>query len=416
MLAYVLNRHGEPLMPCSPRKARLLLKEGRARVVRRVPFTIRLLHGSSGYRQLIFGGRDPGLTQGVTAVRQDGGLLFQAEAKCRPDISEKLDERRNYRRSRRSRKTRYREPRFLNRARPEGWVPPSIRQLKHEHDKLCSLAESILPIAAWAVELNKFDFQKMENPGIQGAQYQNGPRKGYFDVREYVLERDGYACILCGSAKSRKLFRLRGKSDRPRNLVTLCGDCHGRASRGEIAFPVLLENYRWAARVNTMRALWVPSERLVPVSAEQAAGSREALGLQKSHVSDALAVVHAAFGIVPKSGAAELLQGRFVRVKNRQLHRANPAKCGVRLRANVNRYLIGKSGVRIARYDLVEHRSCKKHVAGYVNTLRTKGTVRIADAFGKQLVGSAGAGRLRKLQNVSTLIWEVAQRRFPAAP
>ncbi|MEW6296087.1 MAG: RNA-guided endonuclease IscB [Candidatus Diapherotrites archaeon] len=415
MLAYVLNRHGEPLMPCGPRKARLLLKEGKARVVLRAPFTIQLLHGSSGYRQPVFGGRDPGLTQGVTAVRQDGGLLFQAEAKCRPDISEKLEERRGYRRSRRGRKTRYREPRFDNRARPGGWVPPSIRQLKHEHDKLCSLVESILPITAWAAELNKFDFQKMENPGIQGVQYQNGPRKGYFDVREYVLERDGYACVLCNGTGNRKLFRLRGKSNRPKNLVTLCGDCHERASRGEIALPALFQSYRWAARVNVMRALWTFSERLVPVSAEQAAGSREALGLQKSHVNDALAVVHAAFGIVPKPGGAGLFRGRFVRAKNRQLHRANPAKGGKRPNASANRYLVSKSSVRIAKYDLVEYRSHEKHVVGYVNTLRTKGTVRIADAFGKQLAGGVSVGRLRKLQNASTLIWEV-KRRFPAAP
>lgn len=396
-------------MPCRPKKARLLLKDGRAKVVRRVPFTIQLLYGSSGYRQKVYGGRDPGLTQGVTAVRQDGGLLFQAEAKCRPDISEGLEERRNYRRGRRYRKVRHRKPRFLNRARPEGWVPSSIRQLKHEHDKLCSLVESMLPITAWAVELNKFDFQKMENPSIQGVQYQNGAQKGYFDVREYVLERDGYACVLCGGAESRKLFHLRGKSGRPRNLVTLCGDCHAKASRGEIAFPVLLENYRWSARVNTMRALWVPSERLVPASAEQVAGSRVTLGLRKSHVNDALAAVHAAFGIVPKPGGAELLRGRCVRRKNRQLHRANPAKGGKRPPANANRHLVSKSGVRFRKGDLVVYpaRDGRK-VTGYINTLFSRGAVRIADWSGKELYNGAGVNRLRKIQNTDSIAWEVA--------
>jgi len=90
-------------MPCKPRKARLLLKEGKARVVRRTPFVIQLVHGSSGYKQKVFGGQDPGLTQGAAAVRNDGKVLFHAEVKCRPDISEKLAERRSYRKGRRYR-------------------------------------------------------------------------------------------------------------------------------------------------------------------------------------------------------------------------------------------------------------------------------------------------------------------------
>lgn len=406
---YVLSRSGRPLMPTKPARARHLLEAGEAKVARVVPLTIQLTIDTPEAVQTVYGGQDPGLTQGVVAVRQDGEMLFQAETKCRPDISEKIAERRSYRRNRRCRKVRYRKARFQNRRKPEGWVAPSIRQLKHEHDKLRRLVENILPVTSWAVELNKFDFQKMENPDIQGVQYQNGPQKGCFDVREYVLERDGYACVLCGSEKDRRLCRFRGKSSRPKNLVTLCSACRKKAVNREIPLEALLENYRWAARVNTMRALWAPSERLVLVSAEQVAEARSALGIGKSHVNDALAAVCAAFGVGPKPGSAKPLRGRFVRRKNRQLHRANPVKGGTRPRANANRRLVNRRGVRFQKGDLVVYRTRDgREIAGYVNTLFSRGAVRIADWLGRELYSGASVNKLKKLQNADALTWEVS--------
>lgn len=405
---YVISKSGKPLMPTKPARARHLLEAGEAKAVRITPFTIQLTIDTPEVVQPVYGGQDPGLTQGVVAVREDGEVLFQAEVKCRPDIFEKLEERRNYRRHRRYRKTRYRKARFQNRRKPEGWVAPSIRQLKHEHDKLQTFVEGILPVTAWAVELNKFDMQKMENPGIRGAEYQNGPQKGYFDVREYVLERDGYSCVLCGSAKDRKLYHFRGKSQRPKNLITLCGECHAKAVRGEIAFPVLSEGYRWAARVNVMRALWKLSERMAFVTAEQVASSREMLSLDKTHANDALAAVHAAYGIAPQPGEGRVVRGRYVRGKNRQLHRANPGKGGVRQPANANRYLVNRCGVRLRKYDLVAYRpKGRAEIVGYVNTLFSRGAVRIVDHAGRELYNGAAVNRLRKLQDSDTLIWEV---------
>lgn len=405
---YVLSKNGKPLMPTKPARARHLLEAGEARVVRLIPFTVQLTIDTSEKVQPVYAGQDPGLTQGVAAVRNDGKVLFQAEVKCQPDVSEKLTERRNYRRNRRYRKTRYRKPRFLNRRRPEGWVSPSIRQLKHEHDKLRRLVESILPVTGWAIELNKFDFQKMEDPGICGVQYQNGPRKGYFDVREYVLERDGYACVLCGSTVNRKLFHFRGKSQRPKNLITLCGECHKKAVNKEIPFAVLMENYRWAARVNTMRALWKPAEKIVFVTAEQVATSRNALNLFKTHANDALAAVRAAYGIEPRLENSCALRGRQARQKNRQLHRANPGKGGVRQRANANRFLVSRAGVRFQKGDLVVYRTRNgRKITGYINTLFSRGTVRIADFRGRELYSGSSASKLKKLQNTDALIWEV---------
>ncbi len=285
---------------------------------------------------------------------------------------------------------------------------PSIRQLKHEHDKLRGLVESLLPVVGWAVELNKFDFQRLENPSIAGREYQEGPQRGYFDVREYVLGRDGYACVVCGSARDRRLYHFRGRSERPRNLVTLCGACHRLAVSGRLSFSVLLESYRWAARVSAMRALWLPSGRLRFVAAGQVSALRSVLGQVKTHSADALLAVRLAWGVVPLSDTCGVLRGRFVRAKNRQLHRANAAKGGVRPVAQARRYLVSRAGVRFRRYDLIRYRRRQGGVlTGYINTLFSRGAVRIADHVGKELYSGAGVDRLCKLQDADTLIWEV---------
>src|SRR5437660_8339635 len=109
LFVYVLNRHGQPLMPSQPRKARLLLKAGQAKVVRMVPFTIQLLYGSSGYKQEVTLGVDAGTRHlGVSATTEQQ-VLFEAEVQPRSDIGEVLATRRQFRHARRSRKTRYRK-------------------------------------------------------------------------------------------------------------------------------------------------------------------------------------------------------------------------------------------------------------------------------------------------------------------
>lgn len=204
------------------------------------------------------------------------------------------------------------------------------------------------------------------------------------------------------------MFHFRGKSDRPKNLVTLCGECHKKAVNKEIPFEVLLESYRWAARVNVMRALWTPTEHIAFVTAEQVTASSKALNLAKTHTNDALAAVHAAYGIEPKPGGNHVHRGRYVRQKNRQLHRANPGRGGVRQPANANRYVVNKAGLRIQKYDLVEYRNkAGKVIRGYINTLFSRGAVRIADHAGRELYNGASVNKLKKIQDADTLILEV---------
>ncbi|OPL09794.1 MAG: hypothetical protein AVO34_05100 [Firmicutes bacterium ML8_F2] len=410
-VVYVLNKHGNPLMPCGPRKARVLLKEGKARVVRRVPFTIQLLYGSSGYRQRVYAGRDRGLTQGVFACREGGKTLLRLQVTGRRDVSELLYLRATLRRGRRYRKTGYRPCRNQNRRRPEGWLPSSVAHLWYEHQKVRCLVESILPVTAWVEEVNKFDTRKMWDRNVQGKGYQEGPLKGKKDVRQYVLERDSHRCVLCGDPEDLEthhiVWRFRGGSDHPKNLVTLCKKCHDKVTAGEIEVKAVAESYRWPARLNALNPLFDALEA-VKVAPGETKKARAGLDLGKEHWADAAALVYAAFGAKPDlADLPSLLQGRFVRTKNRQLHRANPSKGGRRAKAQGNRYLVSKSGVRFMRNDLVECEARGAKVVGYVNSLRSSGSVRICDWQGKELA-NVSANKLKKLQNRDSIAWEVS--------
>src|SRR5690625_1408986 len=159
MIVFVLNKHGEALMPCKPRKARLLLKEKKAKIASYKPFTIQLLYGSSGYKQPINVGVDLGAKHVGIAMTSTDKVLIKGEIELRQDVKRSLDTRRIYRRSRRNRKTRYRKPRFQNRTRPEGWLPPSIwSRIQNTFfciDKFCS----IVPNLKLTIEVGNIDSQ-----------------------------------------------------------------------------------------------------------------------------------------------------------------------------------------------------------------------------------------------------------------
>ena len=161
---YVLNKHGRPLMPCSPAKARHLLKDGRAVVKHRTPFTIQLIYGSSGYKQEVILGVDAGSkTIGLSASTRTTEL-FAANVIPRNDVVNKLSTRREFRRNRRNRKTRYRQARFNNRVRSKhkGWLAPSVEVKIQEHITPIKRVCGILPISKVVVETAEFDLQKLK--------------------------------------------------------------------------------------------------------------------------------------------------------------------------------------------------------------------------------------------------------------
>ena len=227
MLVYVLSKDGKPLMPCKAVKARILLKQGKAKVVRREPFTIQLLYGSSGYKQPVTLGVDAGSKHIGLSATTKSKELYSADVELRTDIVDLLAVRRELRRSRRNRKTRYRPARFDNRKKPEGWLAPSVLNRLNAHLSVIGKVHQILPVSRIVVETASFDVQKLKNPEIQGAEYQQGEQLGFWNVREYVLFRDGHTCQHCHGKSKDKVLNVhhiesrKTGGDAPSNLITL---------------------------------------------------------------------------------------------------------------------------------------------------------------------------------------------------
>lgn len=202
-MVYVLNIDGKPLMPTERLgRVRHLVKEHRAVIVNYHPFTIKLTYKCPDQTQEVLLGVDAGSKHVGLSATTKQKVLFEAQVELRNDIVKKLATRREFRRSRRNRKTRYRKFRFLNRKKTSQWMAPSIRQKRQSHhywiDRICH----ILPVKHITVEIGKFDMQKLkaqeqEMPIPQGSDYQNGDQLGFYNVREFVLFRDGHKCSCC---------------------------------------------------------------------------------------------------------------------------------------------------------------------------------------------------------------------------
>ena len=346
-------------MPCSPAKARSLLKEGKAVVKKRTPFTLQLLHGSSGYVQPVILGVDAGSkTIGISASTETAEL-FAAEVLPRNDVVDKLSTRREFRRARRNRKTRHRQPRFNNRVRSKhkGWLAPSVEVKIQEHITSIKRVCAILPVSKVVVETAEFDLQLLKavsegKPVPQGEDYQKGEMYGHYNVRQYVLWRDGYACQCCGDhGKDVKLHvhHLESRKyggDAPDNQISLCKDCHEKLHKGIITLNKLRKRKRKptrdAAFMGIMRKTLM--ERLrneldIPVWETKGYVTKytrvERLKLPKTHINDALAIAQGRCGFnVELGGIIQRTDRRYlvrpVRHHNRQLHRATILKGGIR--------------------------------------------------------------------------------------
>ncbi len=345
-LVYVLNVRGEPLMPCSPRKAKKLLKEGKAKVKKRTPFTIQLMHGSSGYQQPIRLGVDSGFVHvGLSAVSKKQEL-YSADVQLRNDMVDLLSKKRAYRRTRRSRKTRYRQPRFSNRRKPRGWLAPSIQHKLDSHVRLVDQIKKILPITHIIVEVAAFDIQKIKDPEISGTQYQDGEQKDFWNTREYVLHRDDHKCRHCkGKSKDKVLtvHHLESRKtggNRPDNLITLCKTCHAAHHAGKIKLKAKPTHGFKAETFMTM-VRWRLVELLEcrTTYGYVTKHNRILLGLPKSHVNDAFVI--ASRTDRPRSQSYQIKQ---VRKQNRKLFKGPHS--GVRNTAP--RFVLG-----FQRYDKV---------------------------------------------------------------
>ena len=189
-MVYILSKEGKPLMPTSRHgKVKHLLKSNRAKVVKRTPFVIQLLYDTTEYVQPVTLGVDAGSKIIGLSATTENDELFASEVTLRNDIVELLSTRRQNRRTRRNH-LRYREPRFNNRVKPKGWLAPSVQHKVDSHLRVITDVYKILPITKLIVETASFDIQKIKNPSISSADYQQGDQMGFWNVREYVLFRD----------------------------------------------------------------------------------------------------------------------------------------------------------------------------------------------------------------------------------
>jgi 5-methylcytosine-specific restriction endonuclease McrA len=258
MAVYVLDKKKQPLMPCSEKRARLLLERGRAVVHKMYPFTVRLKDRVGGALQPLRLKIGPASHKtGIALVRESETVDPVTGAVERVEhvinlidlehrgwlISKKLEQRSNMRRGRRHRKTRYRPARFDNRRRPEGWLPPSLQHRVDTTESWCNRLTSLAPIAAISAILHRFDTQKLQNPEISGTEYQQGTLFGY-EVREYLLEKWGRTCTYCDADdKSLQvehiLARANGGTDRISNLTLACEPCN--QEKGKLYLPEFLQ-------------------------------------------------------------------------------------------------------------------------------------------------------------------------------
>lgn len=241
-MVYVQDIDGKPMMPTTRHgKVRRLLKANKATVVNLCPFTIRLTYATSGYKQEIVLGVDAGTKHVGLSATTKSKELYSSEVILRNDIVELLSTRRELRRTRRNR-LRYRKPRFNNRIKSKrtGWVAPSVRHRIDAHIRVIDNICSTLPISRIIVEIAQFDTQKIKNPDISGNEYQEGDQLGFWNVREYVLARDGHKCQHCKGKSKDPILNVhhiesrKTGGDSPSNLITLCETCHKEYHKGKI--------------------------------------------------------------------------------------------------------------------------------------------------------------------------------------
>lgn len=360
-------------MPCSPAKARHLLDDGKAKVKKRTPFTIQLVYGSSGYTQEVILGVDAGNKTVGMSASTNKEELFAANVTPRNDVVDLLSTRREFRRSRRNRTTRYRQPRFNNRVRSKhkGWLAPSVEVKIQEHITAIKRVCNILPVSKVVVETAEFDLQLLKaieegKPIPQGEDYQIGEMYGHYNVRQYVLWRDGYTCQCCGAhSTNKKEVRLhvhhlesrKTGGNAPSNQITLCESCHKQFHKGLLTDENLKKrrhrSTRDAAFMGIMRATIMRrlrAELTIPVVETKGyitkATREKLLVLPKSHTNDALAIAQGKHGF--KVGYLPgIKQGdkiytiRPARHHNRQLHKATILKGGVRKSNQAEKYVFG---------------------------------------------------------------------------
>lgn len=416
-LVYVLNEKGLPLMPthrCG--KVRHLLKDGKAKIVKRNPFTIQLLYKCKDQTQPITLGVDAGSKHIGLSASTTKEELYSSDIKIRNDIVNLLSTRREARRTRRNR-LRYRKPRFNNRVstKKEGWLAPSVEHKIESHLKVIENVYKILPISKLIVEVASFDTQllkaqELDLPLPEGKDYQNGEMLGY-NTREYVLFRDNHKCQHCHGKSKDKVLNVHHLESRktggnaPNNLITLCETCHNLYHQGKVELKIKRgAKYNDATFMGIMR--WSLYNRLNEIysNVQLTYGyitkhNRIRLGLSKEHYNDAYCIA----GNFEAKPLDTTLHQKKVRCHNRQIHKSNFLKGGKK-KLNQAPYIV--KGFRL--FDKVLYENQELFIFGR----RQRGYFKIRNLSNTISFGDVNCKKLELLSTRKNYLQEERRRQF----
>ena len=320
-VVYVLSPDRVPLMPCSCAIARLLLKQGKAKVVRRTPFTIKMYtQPVDTHTQPLTLGIDTGSAVIGSAVSDEcGNVLYVSEGEVRNDIAQTMKNRARSRRNRRYRKTRYRPARWLNRRNSlkTGRFSPTMTSKTEAHLREIRFVQSLLPIQSRVLETGTFNPHALKHPAVLQNKwmYQKGINYGLANTKAYVLTRDGYVCQRCkGQSKDRRLevhhivFRSQQGSDEEANLLTLCKTCHEGLHAGTVTLKQKGKrkgNLLHATQMNSIRIQLLSRVEAIETWGFVTKEHRLLAGLPKEHIFDAAMI--ATRGNIPVFQTTEVL-------------------------------------------------------------------------------------------------------------
>ena len=372
-MVYVLDKDNNPLMPTNRHgKVRHLLKDNKAKVVKRNPFTVKLLYKSTTFKQKVTLGVDSGSKVVWLSATTKKKEVYASEVILRNDIVKLLATKRQNRRTKRNR-LRYRKPRFSNRtkSKKKGWLAPSIQHKIDTHLTVISKVCEILPINKIIVETASFDTQKLKNDKVEGYDYQNGDQLGFFNVREYVLFRDHHKCQHCKGKSKDKILNVhhiesrKTGGDSPNNLVTLCNTCHDDYHKGKIDLKIKRgKSYKDATFMGIMRWSFYNQlkETYLPLGIEiqntygyLTKSKRIENNLPKEQCIDAYCIA----GNLEAKLLNNILIQKKIRHHNRKIHKAKIQKGGKRKR-NQSSYLV--KGFRL--FDKVNYKGQKCFITG----------------------------------------------------
>ena len=366
-MVYILDIDNNPLMPTERHgHVRRLLRDRKACVVKRTPFTIKLNYRTTTYTQEVSLGIDAGTRHVGVSATTKSKELFSSEVVLRKDIVDLLSTRREQRRTRRNR-LRHRKARFNNRKRKNGWLAPSVQNRVDAHLKVIRNVHRILPIAKTTIEVAQFDTQLMKNPQIEGVDYQRGEQMGFWNVREYVLARDGHKCQHCHGKSKDPILNVHHLESRktggnaPNNLITLCETCHKDYHRGKFELKIKRgTSLRDAAVMNIMRWAVYDKAKQEFTNVHLTYGYitkniRIQNGIVKTHAADARCIS----GNPAASPLPFYYLQKQIRRHNRKIHKANILKGGKK-KANQSPYMV--KGFRL--FDKVKYNGIECFVYG----------------------------------------------------